>query len=150
MDLEANVPSGPIEQKWDRRKFEMKLVNPSNRRKHSIIMVGLIYWGLLHAAHNTSYNFSGDQLKIRSGFFKSTIRLHLLRGVEKTGTITRVLGWGIKSRAFCNRFRNGVVLIFAGEKVFLSPSNPDIFIERVRSLLPELRAGASLHSGSGQ
>ncbi len=38
--LNANVPAGPIEQKWSKHKFEMKLVNPANRRKHTIIVVG--------------------------------------------------------------------------------------------------------------
>lgn len=40
MDLNPKVPSGPIEQKWDQHRFEMKLVNPSNKRKHTIIVVG--------------------------------------------------------------------------------------------------------------
>ncbi|UCF19983.1 MAG: FAD-binding protein, partial [Gemmatimonadota bacterium] len=40
MELNAKIPSGPIEQKWERHKFEMKLVNPANKRKYSIIMVG--------------------------------------------------------------------------------------------------------------
>jgi succinate dehydrogenase / fumarate reductase flavoprotein subunit len=38
--LDAKVPSGPIEQKWDLCRFEMKLVNPANRRKHTILIVG--------------------------------------------------------------------------------------------------------------
>ena len=38
--LNANVPAGPIEQKWSKHKFDMKLVNPANRRKHTIIVVG--------------------------------------------------------------------------------------------------------------
>jgi succinate dehydrogenase / fumarate reductase, flavoprotein subunit len=40
MQLDSRIPSGPIEQKWDRAKFEMKLVNPANKRKYNIIMVG--------------------------------------------------------------------------------------------------------------
>ena len=40
MELNSKLPVGPIEQAWDRRRFEMKLVNPSNKRKHTIIMVG--------------------------------------------------------------------------------------------------------------
>jgi succinate dehydrogenase / fumarate reductase, flavoprotein subunit len=39
-DLDPRVPSGPITDKWDRRKFENKLVNPANRRKYQIIVVG--------------------------------------------------------------------------------------------------------------
>ena len=40
MKLDAKIPAGPIAQKWDRHKFEMKLVNPANKRKHTIIVVG--------------------------------------------------------------------------------------------------------------
>src|SRR5690554_7009732 len=40
MELKANAPSGPIETRWERHRFEMKLVNPANRRKHKVIVVG--------------------------------------------------------------------------------------------------------------
>ena len=40
MTLDARVPTGPIEQAWDRTKFDLKLVNPANKRKHTIIVVG--------------------------------------------------------------------------------------------------------------
>ncbi len=40
IQLRSNVPGGPIEQKWDKHRFEMKLVNPANKRKHTILMVG--------------------------------------------------------------------------------------------------------------
>jgi succinate dehydrogenase / fumarate reductase flavoprotein subunit len=40
MVLDPRIPSGPITDKWDRRKFENKLVNPANRRKYQIIVVG--------------------------------------------------------------------------------------------------------------
>src|SRR5438105_3004042 len=40
MELNAHVPPGPIDQKWSRHKFEMKLVNPANKRKYSLIVVG--------------------------------------------------------------------------------------------------------------
>src|SRR5271163_1113410 len=48
--LEAKFPSGPIEQRWDKCRFEMKLVNPANRRKHSIIVVGAGLAGAAAAA----------------------------------------------------------------------------------------------------
>jgi succinate dehydrogenase / fumarate reductase flavoprotein subunit len=38
--LDGQVPDGPIEDKWDQRKFDMKLVNPANKRRYHIIMVG--------------------------------------------------------------------------------------------------------------
>ena len=40
MRLDAKIPAGPIAEKWDRHKFEMKLVNPANKRKYTIIVVG--------------------------------------------------------------------------------------------------------------
>ncbi len=40
MTLNARIPDGPIEQKWDNARFELKLVNPANKRKHSLIVVG--------------------------------------------------------------------------------------------------------------
>jgi len=40
MSLDAKIPSGPIEQRWDKCKFDMKLVNPANKRKFDIIVVG--------------------------------------------------------------------------------------------------------------
>ena len=38
--LDARVPTGPLAEKWEKRKFEMKLVNPTNKRKHTVIVVG--------------------------------------------------------------------------------------------------------------
>src|SRR3954466_7989898 len=40
MELNARIPGGPLERKWDRHRFEMKLVNPANKRKYNIIVVG--------------------------------------------------------------------------------------------------------------
>jgi succinate dehydrogenase / fumarate reductase flavoprotein subunit len=40
MQLNSNVPSGPLEGKWDRYKFDLKKVNPANKRKFEIIVVG--------------------------------------------------------------------------------------------------------------
>lgn len=38
--LNPKVPEGPIEQKWDKHRFDIKLVNPANKRKHTVIVVG--------------------------------------------------------------------------------------------------------------
>jgi succinate dehydrogenase / fumarate reductase flavoprotein subunit len=40
MDLRARVPEGPIERKWDTRRFDVKLVNPANKRRYHVIVVG--------------------------------------------------------------------------------------------------------------
>ena len=40
LKLNAGVPDAPIEEMWERHQFEMKLVNPANKRKHTVIVVG--------------------------------------------------------------------------------------------------------------
>jgi succinate dehydrogenase / fumarate reductase flavoprotein subunit len=40
MTLDAKIPGGPLEQKWDRHRAELKLVNPANKRKFEVLVVG--------------------------------------------------------------------------------------------------------------
>ncbi|MBT3601874.1 MAG: fumarate reductase/succinate dehydrogenase flavoprotein subunit, partial [Candidatus Latescibacteria bacterium] len=40
MSLDARIPDGPVQEKWDRCKNDLKLVNPSNKRKHTVLVVG--------------------------------------------------------------------------------------------------------------
>jgi succinate dehydrogenase / fumarate reductase flavoprotein subunit len=40
MDLDARIPAGSIDKKWERHRFEMKLVNPANKRKYEVLVVG--------------------------------------------------------------------------------------------------------------
>ena len=40
MALDSKIPQGPLEKKWQSRKFELKLVNPANKRKYKVIVVG--------------------------------------------------------------------------------------------------------------
>jgi len=40
LELNARIPAGPLADKWDKHRFEMKLVNPANKRKYTIIVVG--------------------------------------------------------------------------------------------------------------
>jgi succinate dehydrogenase / fumarate reductase flavoprotein subunit len=40
IDLRSNAPTGPLETRWSRHRFDMKLVNPANRRKFTVIVVG--------------------------------------------------------------------------------------------------------------
>ncbi|MCS6838403.1 MAG: fumarate reductase/succinate dehydrogenase flavoprotein subunit [Bdellovibrionaceae bacterium] len=58
--LHSQVPSGPLETKWEKHKFEMKLVNPANRRKFEIIVVGT---GLAGASAAASLGELGYQVK---------------------------------------------------------------------------------------
>src|SRR6187397_842149 len=60
MTLESKVPSGPLADKWDRHRFESKLVNPANRRKYTVIVVGTGQAGI-NAAKN--YQNDGDSIQ---------------------------------------------------------------------------------------
>jgi succinate dehydrogenase / fumarate reductase flavoprotein subunit len=40
MELNSKAPTGPIETRWDRHRFNLKLVNPANKRKYTVIVVG--------------------------------------------------------------------------------------------------------------
>jgi succinate dehydrogenase / fumarate reductase flavoprotein subunit len=40
MELNSNCPTGPIEKRWEKHRFDMKLVNPANKRKYNLIVVG--------------------------------------------------------------------------------------------------------------
>jgi succinate dehydrogenase / fumarate reductase flavoprotein subunit len=60
MELRSNEPSGPIETRWSRHKFDMKLVNPANRRKFEVIVVGT---GLAGGAAAASLGEMGYRVK---------------------------------------------------------------------------------------
>lgn len=40
MKLESRVPAGPLAEKWNKHRFDMKLVNPANKRKYKVLVVG--------------------------------------------------------------------------------------------------------------
>lgn len=50
MILDGKCPTGPIEKSWDKHRFDLKLVNPANKRKYNIIMVGTGLAGAAAAA----------------------------------------------------------------------------------------------------
>ena len=60
MNLDAKIPPGPLAQKWDRYKSDMKLVNPANKRKFDVIVVGT---GLSGAAAAATLAELGYQVK---------------------------------------------------------------------------------------
>ncbi len=57
---DSKAPSGPIQERWDKRKFEAKLVNPTNKRKLSVIIVGT---GLAGASAAATLGEAGYQVK---------------------------------------------------------------------------------------
>ena len=59
MELRSEVPSGPMEQKWDKHKFELGLVSPANKRNHTILVVGS---GLAGASASATLSELGYQV----------------------------------------------------------------------------------------
>jgi succinate dehydrogenase / fumarate reductase flavoprotein subunit len=72
MTFDSKIPAGPIEQKWDNHRFAMKLVNPSNKRKYHIIVVGT---GLAGASAAASLAELGYQVTALS-YHESPRRAH--------------------------------------------------------------------------
>ena len=60
MKLESIIPSGPIEQKWDKHRAEVKLVNPANKRKYRILVVGSGLAGASAAATLAELGYNVD------------------------------------------------------------------------------------------
>ena len=60
MTLDSKVPAGPLEKKWDEHKGHLKLVNPNNKRKFTILVVGS---GLAGASAAASFVELGYEVK---------------------------------------------------------------------------------------
>lgn len=72
MPLNAHVPEGPLSEKWTRHKFDLRLVNPANKRKYDIIVVGT---GLAGASAAASLAELGYNVKAFS-YHESPRRAH--------------------------------------------------------------------------
>lgn len=72
MRLDAKIPTGPLEQKWTRYKAEAKLINPANRAKYKVIVVGT---GLAGSSCASSMAEMGFQVEVFS-FHDSPRRAH--------------------------------------------------------------------------
>ena len=59
--LDARIPEGPIQQRWDQHKFDVHLVNPANKRKYDIIVVGT---GLAGASAAATFGELGYNVEV--------------------------------------------------------------------------------------
>jgi len=64
MSLDAKIPAGPLAEKWSKHKFNLKLVNPANKRKYNVIVVGT---GLAGASASRIVRAVRTQLPLRAG-----------------------------------------------------------------------------------
>ncbi|MFN4768848.1 MAG: fumarate reductase/succinate dehydrogenase flavoprotein subunit [Candidatus Kapaibacterium sp.] len=72
MQLDSKIPSGPVQEKWDRHRRDIKLVNPANKRKYKVIVVGT---GLAGASAAATLAELGYQVDVLS-FHDSPRRAH--------------------------------------------------------------------------
>src|SRR5215469_6552756 len=72
MELDSKAPTGPIETRWDRHRFDLKLVNPANKLRYTIIVVGT---GLAGGSAAATLGELGYQVK-SFGFQDSPRRAH--------------------------------------------------------------------------
>jgi succinate dehydrogenase / fumarate reductase, flavoprotein subunit len=72
MTLDSKIPAGPIEQKWDNHRFDIKLVNPANKRRFEIVVVGT---GLAGASAAATLGELGYRVKVIT-FHDSPRRAH--------------------------------------------------------------------------
>lgn len=72
MTLDSKIPSGPIEKQWDNHRFNLKLVNPANKRKYTIIVVGT---GLAGASAAASFGELGYNV-LTFSYHESPRRAH--------------------------------------------------------------------------
>ncbi|MDE2292041.1 MAG: FAD-binding protein, partial [Elusimicrobia bacterium] len=63
--LDAKIPEGPIEKKWDKHRFDLKLVNPANKRKFDVIVVGTGLAGASAAASLAELGYNVTSLCIQ-------------------------------------------------------------------------------------
>ncbi len=60
MNLDPKIPPGPLAEKWDKHRFDMKLVNPANKRKYRILVVGTGLAGASAAASLAELGYRVD------------------------------------------------------------------------------------------
>ncbi len=79
MNLDARIPDGPIQDKWDKRRFDLKLVNPANKRKYKVLVVGSGLAGAAAAASmgELGYQVAGVVIRavVRDNYFQVVIGL---------------------------------------------------------------------------
>ena len=79
-DLQAHIPEGDLAEKWDNYKFETRLVNPANKRRFKIIVVGTGLAGASAAAslgelgYQVPQHCSGNGIEPRRGFVEKQHR----------------------------------------------------------------------------
>ncbi len=89
---------------------------------------------MLHACYATHYRIYEQELELGSGLLaRRIVPLKDMLSVSHIDRVERVLGWGPRKakRGFGNRTKNGVLLVTNSEQYFLTPSNTELFMDKV-------------------
>jgi hypothetical protein len=104
-----------------------------------LVIIGILVLIGLHAAYHTQYTLRDHQLELKGGgVVLRKVNLEQLVEAKKVPYNNRMLGSKMTGRMIntgvCNRYKNGVLLITRTENIYLSPSDPDKFLELISSL----------------
>ena len=102
-------------------------------------IIGVLVLVGLHAAYHTEYTFRDHLLELKGGgVVRRKVYLEQIVEAKKVPYNGRMLGSKLTGRMMntgvCNRYKNGVLLITRTENIYLSPSDPDKFLELLSSL----------------
>ncbi len=113
----------------------------------AVPVIALVYWLALACARGTSYRIVEHTLELRCGYIYKKIKLHQILEISRTSSSRNLAYPLLRRQNFCNRLTDFVRLDLKGDTVFLSPSNPDLFIEQLRSVIPDLSDNKSPGTG---
>ena len=84
MPFESNIPPGPIEDKWDEHKFSIKLVNPANKRRFHVLVVGTGLAGASAAASLAELGYQVTVVTFHDSWpnFAKAFKLNIVGHVE--------------------------------------------------------------------
>jgi uncharacterized integral membrane protein len=88
----------------------------------------------LQAGYATRYTMDNVTLTLRSGLFlREQVKINDIKEMRIVPTNWQALGWALTRMGYCNRFNNALKLVTARGLLYLSPTNPDQFIEEIKS-----------------
>lgn len=106
-----------------------------------LICLIMILWGtagvmglVVHAAHNTEYSMDETTLTLQCGYMMDEkIALDKIHDIRPVMINFQTMGWSTRWRGFCNRFGNGLKISVNGIRYYISPENPQHFLNELRT-----------------
>ena len=97
-------------------------------------LAAAVFAVFLIAGFTTQYSLDNNTLTLQSGFWSSTqVKLEAVRSVDKVPLNWQGLGWALNRTGFCVRFANCLRVTTQQKVVYLSPRDPDQFLQEVLS-----------------